>query len=209
MLDFPDPPDDLSRFPTRTLAVGTRIHRLHHADLGPCWYGSRGVDDVGGGRFDLPHPDGTSYWALQPEAAFLETIARRPITVIPLEQVDRYRLTTVELPRPIEAANVPVQKARSFGLTDEFHTTTDYRRTRRWAVALRRAGRAALLAIPRHDVTGRLRTLALFGAAGEHVPTGWGKRLDTRPIPSDVVDAMHGWGIRCVPIPFDVDTIDP
>jgi hypothetical protein len=210
MPDFSAPPagvTDLARFPVRTLAAGTPVHRLHHADLGPCWFGSARPSDTHGGRFDLPSPHGSSYWSLHAEAAFLETVARRPVAVVPLEVIDRYRLTTVELPAPIAAANSPVKRARGFGLTAEFHTTADYSKTRPWAAALHAAGCQALVAIPRHDVTSRLRTFTVFGRAGEHVPAHWRKTLSTAPLPNALIDSMAAWGVRCLPIPFDVETL--
>jgi hypothetical protein len=208
--DFPAPPDataNLAKFPVRTIAAGTSVHRIHHADLGPCWFGSARPSDTHGGRFDLPMPHGSSYWSLHAEAAFLETVARRPVAVVPLEIVDRYRLTTVELPSPIAAANSPVKRARGFGLTAEFHTTADYSATRPWAAALHAAGHQALVSIPRHDVTARLRTFTIFGRAGERVLPRWRKTLSTSLLPNSLIDSMAAWGIRCLPIPFDVETL--
>ena len=207
-LDLALPPGDraaLQRFPTRTLRIGTPIHRIHHDELGPFWFGSSEPDADGGGRFDLPTPKGSSYWALQEEAAFLERLARRPVTVLPLELLDRFHLSTVALPNDLDVANSPVKRARAFGLTGEFHTTGHYGITRRWADALASAGHRGLLAIPRHDVTGRLRSLALFGRGGEHRPRGW--TASTGPLPTSLLDSMTAWGIRCLPIPFDVDTV--
>lgn len=209
-LDLAEPPDDLSslgRFPVRTLRPGSPIHRIHHHELGPFWFSSADVDGEGGGRFDVPPPEGSSYWALQPEAAFLERLARRPINVLPLEQLDRFHLSTVTLPEPVTVANAPVKGARRFGLTAEFHTTRHYPLTRRWAAALAHAGHRGLLSIPRHDVTAKLRALTLFGPAGEHVPAGW--KATTSPLPTSLVQSMSSWGIRCLPIPFEVDTIEP
>lgn len=209
-LDLAEPPDDasaLGRFPTRTLRSGVAIHRIHHDELGPFWFGSCEPDADGGGRFDLATPKGSSYWALQPEAAFLERLARRPVTMLPLELLDRFHLSTVQLPEDLTVANSPVKRARAYGLTAEFHTTSHYPITRRWATALAVAGHQGLLAIPRHDVTARLRSLTLFGRGGEHRPRRW--RAVTTPLPNSLLDSMRGWGIRCLPIPFDVDTVAP
>lgn len=206
-LDLAEPPDSgLERFPSRTLQAGIAIHRIHHHELGPFWFGSAESDADHGGRFDLATPKGSSYWALQAEAAFLERLARRPITVLPLELLDRFQLSTVELPADLAVANSPVKRARAFGLTAEFHTTSHYSITRRWASALARSGHRGLLSIPRHDVTAKLRALTLFGRGGEHRPKGW--KPQTTPLPTSLLDSMGTWGIRCLPIPFDVDTID-
>ena len=209
--DLGDPPpvERLRRFPTRTLRRGTVLHRIHHRDLGPFWFASVATpDDERGGRFDLTAPDGSSYWALRGEATFLETIARRPVAIVPLELLDRFALSTVTLPEDLVAANTPVQRARAVGLTAEVHTTTAYGRTRRWAAALAAAGHRALIAIPRHDVTARLRTVTLFGRAGEHPPKGWARATTTGPVPTPLIDRMTDWGIRCLPVPFEVETLD-
>jgi len=207
--DLTGPPASgrLDSFPRRTLRTGSRIHRLHHANLGPWWFGSSEVGAPHGNRFDLVAPRGSSYWALQPEAAFLETLARRPARLIPIELVDRFHLTVSRLPAPLDAANAPVRRSWGFGLTAEFHTTTDYRLTRQWAGALDAVGFGALIAIPRHDVTARLRSVTFFGPAGERVPSGWD--TVTGPVPASLVDAMAAWGIRCLPIPFEVEVTAP
>ncbi len=209
LVDPPGEPGALAGFPRRTLPAGGRIFRLHHANLGACWFGSAAIDAPHGNRFDLAAPSGSSYWALRAEAAFLETLARRPARVIPLELIDRYRLTVAHQPRPIEAANTPVKQAWGYGLTGEFHTTTDYRITRRWAAALQRDGFTAVIAIPRHDVTARLRSITLFGPTGEHRPFGWTWESETVPVPAALIDAMAAWGVRCIPIPFEVEVIPP
>lgn len=209
-LDLAEPPEDpaaLRRFPTRILRRSTSIHRIHHDELGPFWFGSAEPVAEGGGRFDLATPGGSSYWALQPEAAFLERLARRPVTVLPLELLDRFHLSTVDLPDDLIVANSPVKRARAFGLSAEFHTTSHYPITRRWANALASAGHAGLLAIPRHDVTAKLRSLTIFGRGGEHRPRRW--NASTGPLPTSLLDAMSRWGIRSLPVPFDVETIRP
>ncbi len=211
MVDFPFPGDhgSLDRFPSRRLPAGTRIHRLHARDLGPFWFSSTATELGGGNRFDLAPPAGSSYWALQPVVAVLETLARRPVRTLPLELLDRYVMTTAPLPQDLaDVANAPVKAARAFGLTAEFHTSVDRRRTRAWARALAAAGFKALIALPRHDVTGRHRTLTLFGRAGEHPPFGWTWRPASSPLDDDLIDELGPWGIRVLPIPFDVE-IEP
>lgn len=186
------------------------IFRLHHKGLSPFWFGSLPEDVDGGNRFDLAPPRGSSYWAMSPVVAVLETLVRRPVTMIPTEQLQRFSFTSVGLPRRlIDVANLPVKAARRFGLTAEIHTTTDRHATRAWARALDAAGCAGVIALPRHDVTGRHRSLTLFGAAGEHEPWGWRWKPTTGPLPLSVASELTTWGIRVVPIPFDVETINP
>lgn len=211
MDDFPSPPhpDQLASFPSRTLKAGRSIFRLHHRDLGPFWFASTPEDSEGGNRFDLAAPEGASYWALQPVVSVLETLARRPIRTLPSDLLERYALCEATLPDDLDKiANVPVKAARRFGLTAEIHTTDNRNLTRSWAQAWFAAGFRAVIALPRHDVTGRHRTLTLWGPQGEHQPYGWTWHVTTGPVGS-VVDDLDRWGIRVMPIPFEVETIRP
>ena len=211
-LDLPGPPSPsrLGSFPRRTLRAGRVIHRLHARDLDPFWFSSTPADAPGGNRFDLAPPLGTSYWALQPVVAVLETLARRPVRIIPDALMDRYALTAAPLPADLEdVANLPVKAARRFGLTAEIHTTHDRELTRQWARALAIAGFRAIVALPRHDVTGRNRTLSLWDDRGEHPPFGWAWKPDTGPVSTAVKDALGAWGISVVPIPHDVVVVEP
>lgn len=210
--NFPSPPDaaELVSFPRRTLRKSRPIFRLHHRDLGPFWFSSTDAADDGGNRFDLEPPNGASYWALQAVVAVLETLARRPVQIINTELLDRYALTESTLPHDLtDIANVPVKAARRFGLTAEIHTTADRRSTRAWAQALFTCGFRAIVSLPRHDVTGRHRSLTLWGQSGEHAPYGWHWPTTSSAVPEEVTTELELWGIRVVPIPFEVETITP
>ncbi|MGH9119174.1 MAG: RES domain-containing protein [Acidimicrobiales bacterium] len=201
MPDLAPPPGDpaaLLAFPRRRLRRGTRLYRIHPAGRSPFWFARAG------GRFDLPPPNGACYLALSGEAAFLETLARRPIGLVPAEEVDRRRLTVAPLPRDVAAANLPVRRARAFGLTAEIHTSPDRSITRAWAHALFTAGHRVIVAIPRHDVTGRQRSVTLLDRAGDHPPFRWAWRPETGDVPDRLIDRMERWGIRVVPIPYDL-----
>ncbi|MGH9243829.1 MAG: RES family NAD+ phosphorylase [Acidimicrobiales bacterium] len=208
--DLASPPDDaagLRAFPKRRLRSGIRLYRIHRAPQGPFWFAS---SPEGVGRFDVPRPSGACYLALSGEAAFLEALARRPKRVIPAEEVERRRLTVAPIPRDLtDAANLPVKAARAFGLTGEIHSTIDYEITRSWARALLAAGHRAIVAIPRHDVTGKQRSVTLLDRAGDHPPFGWAWRPETGPVPPSLVERMERWGIRVVPIPFDLPVTQP
>lgn len=206
---WPPPSDSLTGFPRRTLRSGRTIYRLHHRDLGPFWFAQSAPEDPGGSRFDLPAPDGASYWSLDPVVALLETLARRPIRLIPAEVVDRFAMTSAPLPQDVEAANMPVKAANKFGLTAEIHTTAHRPLTKAWAVALYAAGFGSVLAIPRHDVTGRHRTFTMWDRTGEHQPWGWEWDPHSAPVNGEVLDELTTWGVRVVPKPFDVDVIAP
>lgn len=208
-LSVPPNPDDLDGFPRRTLRGGQLVHRLHHRDLGPFWFAQSAPEDPNGNRFDLPAPDGASYWALEPVVALLETLARRPVRLIPTAVVDRFAMTEAALPQEVEAANMAVKAARKFGMTAEIHTTANRPLTKAWAVALFAAGFRSVLAIPRHDVTGRHRTFTMWDRTGEHAPWDWDWEPTTAPVNAEVLDELATWGVRVVPTPFDVEVIPP
>lgn len=211
-IDVPWPPasPQLKRFPRRTLAAGTTMYRLHSRDLNPFWFSSTPPDDTGGNRFDLAPPRGTSYWALQAVVSILETIARRPVQMIPDALFNRFALTSAPLPHDLtDIANLPVKAARRFGLTAEIHTTSNRLLTRAWAVRLADAGFSAILAFPRHDVTARHRALSLWDGRGEHEPYGWSWEPTTGPVPAALKEELGTWGISVTPIPFDVEVIEP
>lgn len=206
----PPPPSELASFPRRTLRKGRRVFRLHHRDLSPFWFAATPETDDGGNRFDLVPPNGASYWALQPAVAMLETLARRPIRMIPTELIERFALTESPLPHDLtNIANLPVKAARRFGLTAEIHTSANRRLTRAWAQALFSAACTAVVSLPRHDVTGRHRSLTMWGPSGEQPPYGWKWSADTGPVPAEAIEELALWGIRVVPVPFEVATITP
>ena len=209
MSDLGEPPPipELKRFPRRTISPGRKIYRLHHHELGPFWFGS--VPPRGGNRFDLPTPRGSAYWAFDKASAALETLARRPVRLIPAEILARYALTTATVPQPIvDAANLTVKAAKGFGVTAEIHTSADRALTQRWAAALHAAGFRAVLGMPRHDPTGTGRTFTMWGRAGEHRPYGWNWRFTSNST-EELGDLLRPWGVHVVPIPFDVETVTP
>ena len=203
----PASPAALASFPRRTLRAGAHLFRMHRRERPPFWFAS--APPRGGGRYDLPTPHGACYLAAQPEAAFLETLARRPVRIVATEHVEKYRMADAPLPRDLEAANLPVSRARAFGLTAEVYTTPNYARTRAWARAFHAAGLKAILAIPRHDVSARLRTVTLLDAAGEHPPFGWRWTVTSTPVPGALLERLAAWGISVVPIPDEVPTVPP
>lgn len=205
------PPDagDLGGFPRTALPAGTALARVHSKDRRPWWFASIGDDPATGGRFDLAHPAGTCSTALSSVCALLEVVARRPIRLIPTEELNRRRLMVSRTPRQLVAADTTAARARGFGATGELHAGLDYDLTRAWAAALHSAGYRALVSLARHDPGQRLRTLPLFDAAGEHPPFGWDWQTRSTPIPDDVVDELRDWGLDVLPLPMTVPVRRP
>lgn len=157
---LPVPPDELPELPSTKLGAEP-LWRIHAADVAP-WFFDVGPD----GRFNLAE-SGTSYLAEEPIGAFVEKFGRllRPGGVIPEPLVDMQRLSRLQPPKAnvVDLTNPKVLGLA--GLTAEIHTTTDYVLTQSWALTLRDTGYAGVRYKARHDPSGQLVSIALFGSA--------------------------------------------
>lgn len=155
--------------------TGSEWHREHARRLADpdrgCWYyASLPADPADGGRFDLPAPEGTCYFADAPVVAAMERVGRftaqgRPV---PADLVrDRVVTTVAARELPGSAADlVAPGAAHSFRVTGELFTMPDYAVPQAWAAAVRSAGHEALLSTPRFSPHGR--AIAVFGPRGPH-----------------------------------------
>jgi hypothetical protein len=213
-LEAPGPDHDLRAFPARVVAGGDkgerlfRVFRYRDPSTGrrrpPFFFASAYPDETGGGRYDLPLPDGACYLATTALGAWLETF--RGVGVVAVSDVQARRMLVTSPPRPLRAANLVAAAARRFGVTAEISTTNDYGLTRRWAAALRRAGFGALWGQARHDPTLRHRTLTLLDRAGDHLPFGWRWRHEVVRIDTNarLMAAVTASGFVVAEIPYDV-----
>lgn len=172
-LGEPLAPAQLTRTPSRRLA-GMALSRVYRRGRGsPWWFASAPGSAAGsdGGRFDLPPPDGTCYLGTSAAAALLEAFQDFGEGLLPDAELRRRLLAEVPVPESAPpAAWLSAARARGLGVTAALWAGERSALTRRWAVALRRAGWRALFAGIQHDPSGRLRGVALFDAAGEHAP---------------------------------------
>ena len=76
-------------------------------------------------------------------------------------------LATLRVPARLRLADCTVGEARRFGITLEIGASDDYELCRRWAAAFAAEGFAGVRYRLRHDPSGSLLGIALFGAAGE------------------------------------------
>lgn len=200
----PDDPTALAGFPT-TRRLPRELHRISE-HTGTWWYSSR---QGGGGRFDLPLPEGTCYLADDLEAALAEKLLRRPKKVVPAERLRELLHSRVTLLRPLDLANLTSTRATGFGINAEIHSTLDYGKPQAWAESLRRAGFRGLRYAARSDPGLHARCVALFGRAGLHARAPAGlhtdeSRLDLR----EARTLLEARGVLVVPIPRDVPTVD-
>ena len=203
-----EPPDHLLGFPE-----AAPVHELHRLSEfpGSWWYASAPTDsDSGGGRFDLRRPNGTCYLADSLTGAVVEKLLRTPVKVVVAERLDELFHTVVTVRRTPPVADLTARQATAYGLNAEIHTTLDYDRTRRWAVALHRNGFRGLRHRLRGDVTQRLAGWALFGTAGLRHRAPNGMTTTVRTLDRDEVErVLDRLGVELRPIPATVPIVAP
>ena len=171
------PPSDLSAFPSARLGEGSTSYRIFlardPATGQPRTHWSFATATAGaGGRFDLPAPEGSCSLSDRFEGAWLEVF--RDAGLVERADVERRRLLRARRTSPVDLADLTSAGARAHGVTLDLATGEDYEVPRRWATALRRAGRSGLVGKARHDPTGRSRTVVVFGSGGaRHRVRGW------------------------------------
>ncbi|MFT4297318.1 MAG: RES family NAD+ phosphorylase [Micropruina sp.] len=142
-------------------------------DRGCWWFASFTPPAVGEGRFDLPEPRGTCYFADDIEAAVRERAGRRWGTgrFLPPAALAGTTVSHVDL-RPYtdghHVADVDHRDAVGY-VTRELYGGARYKLTQRHADAFDKAGFRALRYRPR-STPGDPAALALFGAAGRPEP---------------------------------------
>ena len=203
-----EPPDQLLGFPEADSVP--ELHRLSEFP-GSWWFASTdGADDGSGGRFDLPAPNGTCYLADSLAGAVVEKLLRAPVKVVVAERLDELFHTVVAVRRMPPVADLAARRATGFGLNAEIHTTLDYGRTRRWAVALHAAGFRGVRHRLRGDVTQRLAGWALFGTAGLRHRAPNGMSTNVRPLDrTEVEQVLQRLGVELRPIPSTVPIVTP
>jgi hypothetical protein len=208
----------LAAFPGHRTADRTlyRVWRHHLPDgsvrHGPWWFASLPDDPEDGGRFDLAAPMGTCYTAADPVGAVLEAL-QALLRNLPADELRVRRVAIVAAPQdaPDAADMTATSSVGSHGVTAELWAGPERAKPQAWAAALRRDGWWGLHAGIRHDPSGRLRSYALFGHAGQHPPTvGASWDHTTRSLDDDIElrVALRDFGIE-VREPGDLPHADP
>lgn len=175
----------LRRLPGERLA-GRVLHRIYAARRStPWWFATRPADPSRGGRFDLPHPDGSCYLATTVPAATVEALgALLGRGLLQRSVLDGLRRAEIgAAPEAPTAARLTASVAAGAGVTAALWGGDDRVLSQRWATALHRAWDAIYTGV-QHDPTGQGRAVTLFDDAGEHVPYGddrwtWNSRTIT------------------------------
>ncbi|HEY5709340.1 MAG TPA: RES family NAD+ phosphorylase [Solirubrobacterales bacterium] len=178
--------------PVRRLEPGQRLYRIHRAAHGP-WFFS----GDGNGRFDPATTGrGACYLAEAALGAWIETF--RTSMTIAEDDVSSRVLSSIELDRPFELADLSHRRALAAGATAAVMSGEDYDPCHATADGLQGV-RDGILWRVRHDLGQRLLGVALFGPAGAQPDGDW-PPADTAPIGSDLIRvAEDEFGYRVVP----------
>lgn len=192
-MPIPAPPSDLRGFPEVVLGPPVTLWRVHsHPEP---WHFASGGD----GRFDLASPRGTCYASDDRLGAFVEHLGPlvAPGRAVSLQILRSRFLSSLTVEGRLRLADLTAREALGrFGVTAEVGAAVDYAQTREWAEALAEAGFAGMRYAARHDPSGKLRSVALFGKPGARPPG----KASTEPLPpAFIVEAAVAFGITVAP----------
>jgi hypothetical protein len=168
----PSEPASLEHLPRHHIG-GTELFRVWRSGLPvdrpePWWFSSR--TGASGGRFDLPSPAGTLSTSTRRVGAVLEAL-QACLTNLPIEELEVRTIATIAVPESAPpAADLCHRSVAGRGVTAGVWAGADRDLTQQWAAAVRRDGWWALHAGVHQDPSGRLRAVAVFGAAGDGAP---------------------------------------
>ena len=172
------------------------------------WFAAR--SNEGGGRFDLPAPEGTSYLADDLDTALGEKLLRRPKKIVPAQRLRELFHARIAVIQPPGLADLTSKKATGWGINAEIHVSLDHAKPRAWAARLRATGARGLRYASRSDPALVGRAVALFGAAGLHTRAPAGMRTLVSSLDEgEARRLLEARDVRVVPIPFDVPTVAP
>ena len=207
--------------PATTVNSGAHLYRITRrfdptGELRSPWYFSSAdassADDAGNtasGRFDLPSPRGTCYFADRRVGAFVE-VFRRTRVIARVDIAARQLVVATRSGSPLRVANLRSAAAARLGVTLDTFAGDDYRETQQLAVDLAGRGFAGVRAPTRHDPTARSNTMAVFGRAGAaRSQRGWRLRRSPVDAESALLEDARAYGYAVLDIPYDMPTAEP
>jgi len=204
---------DVARLPRWPLRTGASIHRIFRR-FGPegqrrsPWFFS----SAGGrasGRFDLPAPRGTCYFASTPVGAWLEVF--RGTRLVDATDVRRRHLATATRSgADLRLADLSSGRAAAAGVSLDLTASDDYSMPQALAASIAERGHSGLRALLRHDPSGSARNIALFGTAGSPSRQfGW-RVMRTEPWrDAALMSDLAAIGIHVLEVPHDVPITTP
>lgn len=201
------PPFGVRGFPKTTLSAHSPLYRLYkHVSTTPGirsgWYFSS-VGAPRAGRFDLPQPHGTCYFSTEKFGAWSETF--RGAAVVNRTDIDCRTLLTATRTANIQFAEMTDRRATGFGVTLDDFSGDDYTRPQAWALAFHAAKLGGIIALLRHDSSGRARNVGVFGNSGAAKSVrGWQTTRATLRSDAQLLDELRNAGLSVLEVPNDV-----
>jgi hypothetical protein len=202
--------------PATTVDTGAHLYRVTRRfdpdgePRSPWFFSSAADADAASGRFDLPPPRGTCYFADRRVGAFVE-VFRRTRVIARIDIAARQLVVATRTGSPLRFANLRSAAAARLGVTLDTFAGDDYRETQQLAADIA-AGRgfAGVRAPTRHDPTARSNTMALFGRAGAaRSQRGWRIRRSPVDAESALLEDARAYGYAVLDIPYDMPTVEP
>lgn len=190
--NFPGPPVDLADFPV--VEFSGPLYRIHLADNDPWFFSS-----TARGRFNLTSTAGlgTCYLSTTEAGAFVEVFGDSQVIGAGLVSVRA--ISTATVVDKLRLANVADPKAiGTYGVSLAMSAHLDYGPTQQWATAFYGSGFDGIYYAARHDPSGAVRSVAVFGQA----PLDPGRLAWASPeqIPTWLIDQVAlTYGIEVLP----------
>jgi len=97
------------------------------------------------------------------------------------------------------------RRAAGFGVTLDDFSGDDYRKPQAWALAFHEVRLGGVIALLRHDPSGRARNVGIFGKSGEAIKMrGWQTTRTTPRSDMQLLEEIRNAGISVLEIPNDV-----
>ncbi len=202
-----------SAIPGYSLSTGAHLHRItrrFHPDGRPRspWFFSS-TDAAVPGRFDLPAPRGTCYFADRRLGAFVE-VFRRARVIARVDLAARQLVVATRTGDAVRLANLRSASAARLGVTLDTFGGDDYTEPQQLASELDGLGFAGVRSPARHDPTTRSNTVALFGRAGTaRSQRGWRVRRSAVDTERSLLEDARAYGYAVLDVPYDVPTVSP
>ena len=204
---------DVARLPRWPLRAGTSVHRIFRRfgpdgqRRSPWFFSSAGR--TASGRFDLPAPRGTCYFASTPVGAWLEVF--RSTRLVDAVDVRRRHLATATRSGPdLRLADLASGRSAAAGVSLDLMASDDYSAPQAVAASVAERGDSGLRGLLRHDPSGSARNIALFGTAGSPSrQSGW-RVVRTEPWrDASLMRDLGAIGIHVMEIPHNVPITAP
>jgi hypothetical protein len=201
------------RLPRRSLHTGEVVHRMFrrlgpdHRPRGPWYFSSSGTADSG--RFDLPAPSGTCYFATSAVGAWLEVFGN--VALVDAADVRRRSLAhATRSGAALPLVDLASPRAASLGISLDVVSGSDYATSQSLAHQAFSEGADGVRALLRRDPSGTSHNIALFGRAG--APSrqfGWRVVRSDPWRSAELLTTLASIGVHVAEVPHDLPVTPP